>query len=180
MNEADKRTTESNLIPLLPEEEFQRRQRRRESELGHIWDLLDAVKDPEVPAISIWELGVLQDVRQQDGELVVVITPTYSGCPAINTMAEDIQSCLREAGHAGVRVEQRLNPAWSTSWLSADAKRKLTEFGIAACQPDDIGIACPHCESTNVKLVSHFGSTACKALYQCNSCLEPFDYFKNL
>tara|TARA_Y100001951_G_scaffold20394_1_gene15446 strand:+ start:16336 stop:16857 length:522 start_codon:yes stop_codon:yes gene_type:complete len=172
--------SENNLIPILPQEEFERRERRHSSVVPEIWNLLDSVKDPEVPVISIWELGVLQDVLVTDGAVTVSITPTYSGCPAINAMAEDIELCLKNAGYERVEVLRQLHPAWSTSWMSVEAKRKLADYGIAPSQKDDEGIACPHCGSFDIKLVSHFGSTACKALYQCRSCSEPFDYFKNL
>ncbi|NKI18646.1 phenylacetate-CoA oxygenase subunit PaaJ [Spongiibacter sp. KMU-166] len=174
------RVSDETLIPMLPIEEFERRERRRMSPVADIWDLLDRVKDPEVPVISIWELGVLQDITVQEDVVTVSITPTYSGCPAINAMAEDIVDCLAAAGYDHVNVQTRLQPAWTTSWMSAEAKRKLVDYGIAPMQKDDEGIQCPHCRSVDVKLVSYFGSTACKALYQCKSCDEPFDYFKNL
>ncbi len=175
-----KSMTESKLIPILPQEEFERRERRRLSTVVDIWNLLDRVKDPEVPVISLWELAVLQDIELREGVVTVKITPTYSGCPAINTMADDIEICLKEAGYKRVEILRQLHPAWSTSWMSAEAKRKLADYGIAPTQKDDEGITCPQCGSVEIKLLSYFGSTACKALYQCSRCGEPFDYFKNL
>jgi ring-1,2-phenylacetyl-CoA epoxidase subunit PaaD len=141
--------------------------------------LLDAVKDPEIPAVSLWELGVLQDIAHNDDEVVVTITPTYSGCPAMTVMAEDIQQALADAGYPRSRVVTRLAPAWSTSWISQEARDKLRAYGIAPPgELDATAVSCPHCGSANVQIVSQFGSTACKALYQCKECAEPFDYFK--
>ena len=121
--------------------------RRQNSELKEIWDLLDAVKDPEVPVLSLWDLGVLQDVRERSGGLVVSITPTYSGCPALEAMREDIVEVLQVNGYTKVQVETRLLPL---------------------------------CGSPATRLGSEFGSTACKSLYQCSDCQEPFDYFKTI
>ena len=169
-------------IPALPAEEHERRQRRLHSMLPALWDLLDEVKDPEIPVISLWELGVLQDIEQRGKTVAVTITPTYSGCPAVTVMAEDIVAELHAAGHDQVLVETRLSPAWSTSWMTAVAQDKLQDWGIAppGCGSADIVavIRCPRCGSEDVRKLSEFGSTACKALYQCNSCAEPFDYFK--
>ena len=169
-------------IPALPAEEHERRQRRLHSMLPALWDLLDEVKDPEIPVISLWELGVLQDIEQRGKTVAVTITPTYSGCPAVTVMAEDIVAELHAAGHDQVLVETLLSPAWSTSWMTAAAQDKLQDWGIAppGCGSADIVavIRCPRCGSEDVRKLSEFGSTACKALYQCNSCAEPFDYFK--
>lgn len=167
-------------IPLLPAEEHERRERRARSPVSSVWDLLDSVTDPEIPAISLWELGVLQDVKQQGDTLVVTITPTYSGCPAVRVMQEDLSVTLHAAGYADHRVESRLSPAWSTQWITPEGRRKLENWGIAP-PADGEGcstLRCPHCGSQDVKQLSEFGSTACKALYQCRSCAEPFDYFK--
>jgi ring-1,2-phenylacetyl-CoA epoxidase subunit PaaD len=167
-------------IPLLPAEEHARRRRRAESPVPALWQLLDAVTDPEIPVISIWELGILQDVELCDGEVVVTITPTYSGCPAMDEIERVIRSRVEGAGYARCRVKTRLAPAWSTSWIDSAAREKLREYGIAP--PDEAAAAsirCPHCGSAQVHRVSEFGSTACKALYQCDDCREPFDYFKS-
>ena len=156
-------------------------------------ELLRAIPDPEIPVVSIEELGILRDVNETPGgELEVVITPTYSGCPAMGQIEDDVRALL--ARHAiRARVVTRLAPAWSTDWIGEDARRKLREFGIAppnaqapqgkvvqfarrAAGTDTV--ACPHCGSHNTTETSHFGSTACKALYKCLDCREPFDHFK--
>ncbi|MEO5584701.1 MAG: 1,2-phenylacetyl-CoA epoxidase subunit PaaD [Flavobacteriales bacterium] len=157
--------------------------------LEEIRDLLEQVKDPEIPVISIQELGVLRDVKIEDDAVEVTITPTYSGCPAMDAMREDVEKALREAGIERFTVKQVLSPAWSTDWISEGGKKKLLEYGIAPPpHTSDIralkgGVpvtACPQCGSTDTVLVSQFGSTACKALYKCNACQEPFDLFKCL
>lgn len=168
-------------IPLLPLEEHQRRQRRADSRLQSIWSVLDAVTDPEIPVVSLWELGVLQDVEMQGDVVVVTITPTYSGCPAMTVMAEDVVKALADGGYPHSDIVTRLAPAWSTSWMSEEAREKLRAYGIAPPgkrSDEDVAIACPRCASVNVRRLSEFGSTACKALYQCSDCAEPFDYFK--
>ncbi len=169
-------------IPLLPVEELERRNRRAGSPVPELWALLDQVKDPEIPVISIWELGVLQDVTLTDGVVQVTITPTYSGCPAMTVMAEDVTAALAAAGYTRCEIVQRLTPAWSTSWIAESAQEALRTYGIAppGCGHDGTQspIHCPHCGSADVRTVSEFGSTACKALYQCAQCAEPFDYFK--
>lgn len=174
--------TAPDRIPALPAEEHERRQRRAVSAVSALWDLLDEVKDPEIPVISLWELGVLQDIEQRGETVVVTITPTYSGCPAMTVMAEDVIAALQTAGHEQVLVESRLSPAWSTSWMTAAAQDKLRDWGIVppGCGSADVAavILCPRCGSEDLRKLSEFGSTACKALYQCNSCAEPFDYFK--
>jgi ring-1,2-phenylacetyl-CoA epoxidase subunit PaaD len=171
---------ESARIPLLPAEEHERRQRRAASPLQSLWSLLDEVTDPEIPVVSLWELGVLQDIQLEGSTVVVTITPTYSGCPAMTVMAEDIGIALSAAGHHDHRIETRLAPAWSTSWMSAAAQDKLRAYGIAPPGNAAGGhtISCPRCGSSQVRRLSEFGSTACKALYQCGECAEPFDYFK--
>lgn len=174
--------TADNRIPALPAEEYARRQRRAVSAVPELWDLLDEVKDPEIPVISLWELGVLQDIEQRGETVEVTITPTYSGCPAMTVMEEDVLAALHAAGHDQVQVKTRLSPAWSTSWMTPAAQEKLREWGIAppGCGSAEVlgAIRCPRCGSEDVRKLSEFGSTACKALYQCNSCAEPFDYFK--
>jgi ring-1,2-phenylacetyl-CoA epoxidase subunit PaaD len=169
-------------IPLLPAEEHQRRQRRDNSTLQVLWSLLDAVKDPEIPAVSLWEMGILQDVQVRDDRVVVTITPTYSGCPAMTVMAEDVVQALADAGYPDAEVITRLSPAWSTTWMSEEAQEKLRVYGIAppgqGLGGENMEILCPRCNSHEVRSISEFGSTACKALYQCADCGEPFDYFK--
>jgi ring-1,2-phenylacetyl-CoA epoxidase subunit PaaD len=169
-------------IPLLPAEEYERRQRRANSKSPQLWDLLDEVKDPEIPVISIWELGVLQDIELRDEAVLVTITPTYSGCPAMDVIAEDITSALQNAGYTDSKVVSRLAPAWSTTWIVEEAQEALRAYGIAppgaACGSDAAAVLCPRCGSGNVRSISEFGSTACKALYQCSDCAEPFDHFK--
>lgn len=153
--------------------------------------LLEDVRDPEIPILTIADLGVLRDVSvDDDGSVTVVITPTYSGCPAMQTIADDIRAVLDRAQCTHVRIVTRLAPAWTTDWLSPAARAKLLEVGIAPpLEPTSdkrlLGghahaVACPRCRSRDTELVSEFGSTACKALYRCRSCLEPFDYFKCL
>ncbi len=171
---------DSKLIPLLPLEEYQRRRRRREADIPEVWDLLDAVKDPEIPVLSIWDLGVLQDIKKVGEELLVTITPTYSGCPAVDVMKEDILIALQKTGYVNSRVESKLSPAWTTAWMSSEGRKKLQEYGIAPSKNSNIGIQCPHCNSLDVAVISEFGSTSCKSLYRCKACSEAFDYFKNI
>ena len=156
---------------------------------AEIRDLLEQVKDPEIPVISIRELGVLREVTVNGDRVEVTITPTYSGCAAMDVMREDVEKALREAGVARFTVKQVLSPAWTTDWISVSGKKKLMDYGIAPPpHTSDIralkgGVpvtTCPQCGSTDTVLVSHFGSTACKALYKCNACQEPFDLFKCL
>ena len=150
--------------------------------------VLDEVYDPEIPILTIADLGVLRDVRVEAGCVTVVITPTYSACPAMHAIAQDIRSALDAAGYGEVRIETQLAPAWSTDQLSVAAHAKLRSVGIAppAHRSTDkrvlLGqdVLCPRCASHHTERVSEFGSTACKALYRCRSCLEPFDYFKCL
>lgn len=154
-------------------------------QLARAWQLLSAIPDPEIPALSIVELGMVRGVAKQEQGWVVTFTPTYSGCPATDMLVSDITRCLTENGFDSVSVETSLDPAWTTDWLNEESKRKLREFGIAppdgkACtsRPMPTELACPHCGSTDTQLVSEFGSTACKAHYKCRACYEPFDYFK--
>ena len=147
---------------------------RRDARDPALWELLDDVFDPEVPVLSLWELGVLQDVYRDGADVVVVMTPTYSSCPAMEAMEDAVRSRLRVAGHRNVRIVRRLSPAWTTDWLASDARRALVAHGIAAPGV----LACPQCGSARVSSIAQFGSTACKALYRCNDCGEPFDVFK--
>ena len=147
-----------------------------------ICKILEQVTDPEVPVLTIMDLGIVRDVKLNSDEVEVIITPTYSGCPAMDMIAMNIKLALIENGYRNIKITSVLSPAWTTDWMSEDGKRKLKEYGIAA--PDkkfniaNDGVECPLCNSHNTKLISEFGSTACKALYQCNDCKEPFDYFK--
>lgn len=144
-----------------------------------IWAILDEVKDPEIPVISIWDLGVLQDVRTEGSKVYVVITPTYSGCPAMREIEQDIHHVLEQADYSNVQVISRLAPAWTTDWMSPAGRERLREYGIAPPQrAAGRKPQCPQCGSNHTLLISEFGSTSCKALYKCSECLEPFDYFK--
>lgn len=163
------------------------------SRIQQVWDALDAVPDPEIPVVSIRELGILRDVREDDAGLEIIITPTYSGCPAMDQIAGDIHAALARH-HLSARLTTQLAPAWTTDWISVPAKAKLLSYGIAPPHTVASGsskvirfaprhaavdaVACPQCGSTHTTETSHFGSTACKALYKCLDCLEPFDYFK--
>ncbi|XOV68946.1 MAG: 1,2-phenylacetyl-CoA epoxidase subunit PaaD [Fluviicola sp.] len=154
-----------------------------------IWGYLEEVFDPEVPVLTVVDLGVVRNVELNDGGCKVTITPTYSGCPAMKRIEDDIVEKLNEKGIENVSVDLVLAPAWTTDWLSENGKRKLKEYGIAPPEnepdksvlfADPVVVPCPKCNSKDTRLVSQFGSTACKAHYQCNECLEPFDYFKCL
>ncbi|MBS1569889.1 MAG: phenylacetate-CoA oxygenase subunit PaaJ [Bacteroidetes bacterium] len=149
--------------------------------------LLESVKDPEIPVISIRELGVLRGVKVENGAVEVTITPTYSGCPAMDFMRMEVERTLKQAGIGNFQVKQVLSPAWTTDWISDSGRKKLLDFGIAppphsadirALKGGSPAIACPHCGSTETEMLSQFGSTACKALYRCKACKEPFDLFK--
>lgn len=154
-----------------------------------IFNWLEEVSDPEIPVLSVIDLGVVRDAQIIDGDWLITITPTYSGCPAMKTMEEDILSKLIDKGIDSARVELVLAPAWSTDWLSENGRVKLREYGIAPPEhevdksvlfAEPTVVPCPKCHSRNTRMVSQFGSTACKALYQCNDCQEPYDYFKCL
>lgn len=164
------------------------------------WDVVAEVTDPELPVLTIEDLGVLRDVRiVADGDgaggerVEVTITPTYSGCPAIDAIADDVTEALATAGYRNVRVKRVLSPAWTSDWMSEAGRAKLERFGIAPPSgmaaartgvpgPVRVSLAvkCPHCSALNTRELSHFGATSCKALYECRDCLEPFDYFKVL
>ncbi|MFM7671427.1 MAG: 1,2-phenylacetyl-CoA epoxidase subunit PaaD [Bacteroidota bacterium] len=147
-----------------------------------VYQILERVTDPEVPVLTILDLGIVRKVEIKDDEVIVTITSTYTGCPAMDMIAANIRMELNAAGYASVRIEQSIRPAWTTDWMSEAGKQKLSAYGIAPPDkrfsiPED-GVACPRCQSVNTRLVSEFGSTACKALYQCRDCQEPFDFFK--
>lgn len=155
--------------------------------VAEIEALLEEVKDPEIPVISIRDLGVLRGIELIGNSVEVTITPTYSGCPAMDMMWAGVEDALRKAGIRDFKVKQVLSPAWTTDWISAEGRRKLLEYGIAppphsadirALKGKSPAVACPQCGSTDTELLSRFGSTACKALYQCKACKEPFDQFK--
>lgn len=161
--------------------------------LADVRDLVGAVPDPEVPVLTIADLGILRDVSMVDGQLVVSITPTYSGCPALDAIADDIRRVLVSHGYGDAVVRTVLAPAWTTDWMSEDGKRKLREYGIAppsgrqaAAGLTSVGgpvlvalsVRCPQCGSPDTRESSRFGSTACKSLWVCQSCREPFDHFK--
>ena len=168
-------------IALVPELLASRRVRRHNSDCVDIWTALDAVTDPEIPVLSIWELGVLHDVQRQGDTVVVTITPTYSGCPAMDEIARNIRELIEAQYEVKASVKISLSPAWSTDLISPQGKAKLREYGIAPPHERGAGnqpIACPQCSSTDTECVSEFASTSCKALYKCRSCGEPFDYFK--
>jgi ring-1,2-phenylacetyl-CoA epoxidase subunit PaaD len=152
-----------------------------------IHSLLAEVADPEIPVLTIADLGILREVRVDDqGGVEVDITPTYSGCPALEAIRADIEATLRRHGHTAVTVRTVLTPAWTTDWMSAEGRRKLREYGIAPPGPvcgsgrEGAGLAvlCPQCGSAHTSELSHFGSTPCKALRRCTACREPFEHFK--
>ena len=164
--------------------------------IAEVWRWLAEIPDPEVPAISIVDLGIVREVREEfaagEAVTIVTITPTYSGCPAMDMIAQQIDEKLRERGVDNLRLETRLSPPWTTGWMSARGREQLREYGIAPpsgqagvvtfhrkAQPDPV-VQCPRCASANTECISEFGSTACKAQYRCRDCLEPFDYFKSI
>lgn len=164
--------------------------------LDEVWHWLSQVPDPEIPVLSLVDLGIVRDVKWDDDTLVVTVTPTYSGCPATGIINLDIERELNARGVAKVRLQRRLSPPWTTDWMSAEGREKLRAYGIAPPVDDtaadgrslalarrltsgsNLTVACPRCGSTQTEKVSQFGSTACKASYRCRACLEPFDYFK--
>ncbi len=154
-----------------------------------VWDILGHITDPEVPVLTILDLGIVRAVHYDANTLEIVITPTYSGCPAMDMIAANIRMELLAAGYQNIQITQVLSPAWTTDWMSESGKEKLKAYGIAppnarqqVCNNDLFApheaVQCPLCNSYHTHRVSEFGSTACKALYQCDACKEPFDYFK--
>jgi ring-1,2-phenylacetyl-CoA epoxidase subunit PaaD len=162
--------------------------------MNALWSALAGVPDPEIPVVSIVELGIVRDLAWDGEVLVVAVTPTYSGCPATDLIMAGIREALESRGVQALRIETRLSPPWSTDWIAPEAKVRLREFGIAppgavTPQPVDVRglsprrrkeavVPCPRCGATQTTLLAQFGSTACKALYRCEACREPFDYFK--
>jgi ring-1,2-phenylacetyl-CoA epoxidase subunit PaaD len=171
-------------------------QRGRPSSLDAIRRVLATIPDPEIPVISIVDLGIVRGVEWEGDAPLITVTPTYSGCPATDVIMADIGRALTEAGFAKHRVEIRLAPAWTTDWITAEARARLAEFGIAPpgtgsvatarvidtsalhCRAVRAPVPCPRCGSAHTRELSRFGSTPCKAQYRCDDCLEPFDYFK--
>lgn len=161
------------------------------------WQVLDTLTDPEIPVVTLRDMGIVREVLHHAGGLEIIITPTYSGCPAMEQIEDDVRSSVQQLG-VPVRVTTRLSPAWTTDWMTDAARDQLRDYGIAPperCASVGVNVvqfaprsasrgasadrpACPRCDSAHTTEVSHFGSTACKALYRCLSCLEPFDYFK--
>ena len=158
---------------------------------AEVWNWLKEIADPEIPVLSIVDLGIVRDVQwsMDENELLVTVTPTYSGCPAMDVIMSEIRSSMEAHGIERMRIETKLSPAWTTDWMTEEARQRLREYGIAPparglIAVGDImpasksAIRCPRCGSEATELVSRFGSTQCKALYKCRSCLEPFDAFK--
>lgn len=153
-----------------------------------IIEILESVCDPEIPVLSITDLGIIRDIIIQDKNVEVIITPTYSGCPAMDMIAVNIKAGLEAAGIFNVKVSSVLSPAWTTDWITQRGRERLKAYGIAPPveeNPDKMAlfaethqVPCPQCDSSNTKMLSQFGSTACKSMYQCQDCREPFDYFK--
>ncbi|MBY0482231.1 MAG: phenylacetate-CoA oxygenase subunit PaaJ [Chitinophagaceae bacterium] len=159
-----------------------------------IWHLLESVSDPEIPVLSVIDLGIIRSVLfvrennhdSSDHQLVITITPTYTGCPAMDMISKQISSKLEEAGYQNFEIKQTLKPAWTTDWMTETGKEKLRSYGIAApvgksfnnYDLSKLKIPCPQCGSENTSMISEFGSTSCKALFKCLNCKEPFDYFK--
>lgn len=154
-----------------------------------IWKILETIPDPEIPVISVVELGVIRKVELLENETQITITPTYSGCPAMKVFEDDIIKTLEDKGYPSVKIKTVYSPAWTTDWMSEEAREKLRKYGIAPPQKgtNDKGVLfqsgpkkvpCPQCKSTETELLSQFGSTACKAVYTCSNCSETFDYFK--
>lgn len=153
-----------------------------------LWTWMEEVSDPEIPVLTVVDLGIVREIEVKGDAVTVRITPTYSGCPAMNEIEQNIRQKLTQEGLENVKVETVLSPPWTTDWMTENGKKKLKEYGIAPPQGSSADksvlfgkpreIQCPHCGSKNTEMVSQFGSTACKSLYKCKDCQEPFDYFK--
>lgn len=151
-----------------------------------IWKILEEVYDPEIPVLSVIDLGIVREVNAKGDSIEITITPTYSGCPAMDVISMNIRMAMIQNDFAKVQIRQQLSPAWTTDWMTDIGKQKLTSYGIAPPVPktfdqeylENMIVPCPLCHSGNTRLITEFGSTSCKALYQCNDCREPFDYFK--
>lgn len=155
---------------------------------AEIWKILEDVKDPEVPVLSVIDLGIVRSIKIAENKIDITITPTYSGCPAMDVIAMDIRLKLIEKGYRNVSIQLQLSPAWTTDWMSEEGKQKLKVFGIAPPNPkqqfcssemfQQEAVQCPRCNSYHTELISQFGSTACKSMYRCLDCKEAFDHFK--
>lgn len=148
------------------------------SVIEHIWELLRQVPDPEIPTINLVELGVVRSVEAVEGHIKVMITPTYTGCPAKQLFVDLIREQLMAGGYPDIEIEMQLYPVWTTDWLSEETKTKLLQTGISPPVAHNKPVICPHCGSKQTKVLSRFGATPCQALYTCNNCREPFSYFK--
>ncbi|MBL7763751.1 MAG: phenylacetate-CoA oxygenase subunit PaaJ [Chitinophagaceae bacterium] len=157
--------------------------------IDNIKGILENVMDPEVPVLSVTDLGIIRDIKLEEDQVEITITPTYTGCPAMDVIAMNIRFALIEHGYKNIKITTVISPAWTTDWMTEKGKQRLREYGIAPPNPKQIvcdtnhfaaeeAIQCPHCNSYHTKRISEFGSTACKSLYVCNDCKEPFDYFK--
>jgi len=168
--------TELNIINTASKEETEKR----------IWHILETVYDPEIPVLSVIDLGIARDVKIDDERVEIIITPTYSSCPAMDAIAMNVRIALLKEGFSNIKISHQLSPAWTTDWMSEAGKQKLKSYGIAPPVGksfdenylENLVVECPLCHSSNTKLISQFGSTSCKAHYQCLDCKEPFDYFK--
>ncbi|MEM6461611.1 MAG: 1,2-phenylacetyl-CoA epoxidase subunit PaaD [Pseudomonadota bacterium] len=166
------------------------KERSEDATRAAAWQVAASVPDPEIPVVTVEDLGILRSIElDPDGSIVASVTPTYSGCPATQMIQQMVLEALQRSGFENARVETVLSPAWSTDWISDAGKEKLRAYGIAPPQQSsnskralfgETAVNCPHCGASNTERVSEFGSTPCKALYRCNSCREPFDYFKCL
>ncbi|WP_025123349.1 MULTISPECIES: 1,2-phenylacetyl-CoA epoxidase subunit PaaD [unclassified Serratia (in: enterobacteria)] len=159
--------------------------RLQPAEIPQIWHCLQQISDPELPVLSITDLGMVRDVEREGAGWHITFTPTYSGCPATEYLLNAIEQTLNEAGFSPVKITISLSPAWTTDWMNADARQRLREYGVAPPQGQTCEkplahgpVQCPRCGSSSTEKISEFGSTACKALYRCCDCREPFDYFK--
>ena len=168
-------------ISIATPEFAERQSRRNNSPHQAIWRVLDSVCDPELPGLTIWDLGVLQDVDfdEKAHQWLIKITTTYSGCPAVETIADDVKKAIAQSGHGLAKIQMVLAPAWSTEMMSPAGRAQLAQLQISPPKNnEETATQCPHCGSYHTHLISQFGSTACKSLYQCDECQQPFDYFK--
>ncbi|MGX9349701.1 1,2-phenylacetyl-CoA epoxidase subunit PaaD [Shimia sp. W99] len=143
-----------------------------------VWEWLETIPDPEIPVITIVDLGIIRNVEFDGDTCVVSVTPTYSGCPATSMINMDIETCLRDHGLTKIELKQQISPAWTTDWMSDGARAALEKYGIAPPQPAGGPKRCPRCGGDHLEKLSQFGSTPCKAQWRCQDCLEPFEYFK--
>jgi|TARA_B100000405_G_C16676921_1_gene407876 ring-1,2-phenylacetyl-CoA epoxidase subunit PaaD len=147
----------------------------RSGKIDKIWNILGSVPDPEIPVISVVELGVIRNVEYIENEYIISVTPTYSGCPAVKTFQDDIKTQLKKNDIDNFKIDIVYKPAWTTDWMTKETKQKLKKYGIA---PPEKIIECPQCNSKKIELISEFGATACKSMHKCTECLEPFEHFK--